>query len=434
MFSFLSRELPATGHVLYPGAIPPPLEQLSALREPVTWTGATASADQVWSVEATHPAWGSAEIACLRRTMPLPAELIDHALSLTADEKSGARMGEAAVAVRVRAQQKHVLRDRKRLLFWLRALMQPDGVVGIDDASTLCWSRAMLDDELAHDAELDIESLYTIHAVQDSQDPARVEWLHTHGLEELSAFDVDVLRPSSVFVANCGDPIRALAFAALEGSIAPDAARFRLVHPGGDVRLVPVDRYQADAAPEDRRIREPDPGHSGRRAVLCEPVGGLFARWRARPAPSRFLSSLDTDGFVIPFSTAATTLMSARASQTLSVFCELKEEFGSFDLPALVKLGYTVDGGASEDREHLWFAVHQVLGDKVDATLANSPHRVSSLAAGQRGEFGLDRLTDWMILSPEGPMTPRNVSAARRLRANREMWQARIDAAQPVSG
>jgi hypothetical protein len=75
-----------------------------------------------------------------------------------------------------------------------------------------------------------------------------------------------------------------------------------------------------------------------------------------------------------------------------------------------------------------------MLGDTVDATLTNAPHRVPSLTAGQRGEFGLDRLTDWTILSPEGPMTPRNVSAARRLRANRAMWQARIDAARQEHG
>ena len=74
--------------------------------------------------------------------------------------------------------------------------------------------------------------------------------------------------------------------------------------------------------------------------------------------------------------------------------------------------------------------MHDVRGDRADATLTNAPHRVSSLAAGQRGEFGLERLTDWVILSPEGQMTPRNVSAARRLRTTRGMWQARIDAAK----
>jgi hypothetical protein len=428
MFSFLRRDLPAAGRVLYPGAIPPPFEQIAALGHPASFTRTPQAAEQVWAAEATHPVWGVAEIACLRQADPIPPEIVDHTLSLSDGEKSRARMGQAAIVVRVRAQQKQVLRDRKRLLHWLRALMQADGVVAIDETSTLFWSQAMLDDELAHDADLDIESLFALHAVQDSSGVPRVEWLHTHGLAELGGFDFDVLQPSPVFVANCSDPMRALAFAALEGTIAPDADRFHLAHPGGDVRLVPVDRYHAEASTEHQKLREADPVHSGSRAVLCEPAGGLFGRWRMRPAPSRFLSRVDTDGMVVPFSTPATELMSGRARQTFSVFRDLKEEFGGLDLPTVVKLGYEVDGGGPTDREHLWFAVHQVLGETVDATLANAPHRISAMKVGQRGEFPLERLTDWMILSPEGPMTPRNVSAARRLRANLPAWQARLSA------
>ena len=349
--------------------------------------------------------------------MTQPPELIEHTLALTDTEKAAARTGCAAVTVKIRAQHQNLLRDRKRLLFWLRALMQPDGVVAIDDSSMLYWSQAMLDDELAHDADLDIESLYTIHAVQDAADSTRVSWLHTHGLEELKAFDIDVLQPSPMFVANCGDPIRALAFAALEGAIADDVDRFPLVFPGGDVRLVPVDRFHAEASSEHSQLRDADSAHGGRRSVVCEPVGGLLGRWRTRPLPSKFFSRVDRDQMVVPFSSAATALMSERARHTFSVFRALKEEFAGFDLPTVVKLGYEMEGGSPGECEHLWFAVHQVLGDTVDATLANAPHRVPSLTAGQRGEFELERLTDWMILSPEGPMTPRNVSASRRLRA-----------------
>jgi hypothetical protein len=432
VFSLLRRKLPATGRVLYPGAIPPPAAALAGLQGSVSCTDVSATPEQVWAVRAEHPAWGTAEIAALRSHPPIAGVLIDLALELTDDEKARARSGQAAVAVRVHGAQEDVLRDRKRLLAWFRALMQPDGVVALDDGSTLFWSPAMLDDELAHDADLDIESLYALHAVQYAHDVKRIQWLHTHGLEELGAFDLDVLEPSPTFVAHCSDPIRALAFAALEGTIAPDTDRFPLLLPDGDVRLVPVDRFDAEAAGEDRKLRDADEVHSGRRAVLCEPVGGLFGRWRKRPVPSRLLALFDTDGMVLPFSMAATELMSQRARQTVGIFSALVEEFDSLKLPAAVKLGYQVEGGTPTDREHLWFFVHAIRGDKVDATLANTPQGVPSLKAGQRGEFGLERLTDWVLPSPEGNMSPRNVTAARRLRANRETWQARLDAAKPM--
>ena len=72
--------------------------------------------------------------------------------------------------------------------------------------SELFWSPAMLDDELAHDADLDVEALYTIHASTTTAARSRVYWLHTHGLEALGAFDIDVLRPSPA--ARSKPPIR----------------------------------------------------------------------------------------------------------------------------------------------------------------------------------------------------------------------------------
>jgi hypothetical protein len=429
VFSFLQREVPAVGRVLYPGTIPPSLEQLPGLGPPVTVRRAKPTSTQLWAIEAEHPSWGTAEIGCERDSAPLPDVLIDHTLALSDGEKARARLGAATVALRVLARQKHVLKDRKRMLFWLRALMQPDGVLAVDGTSMLLWSPAMLDDELAHDAPLDVEALYTIHAVLDESGTERNAWLHTHGLEEIGAFDIDVLSPSPLFASNPADPFRALAFAALEGAIAPDTDRFMLAHPRGDVRLVSAQRFQTDAAPEHQKLRSNDPDHSGRRAVLCEPVGGLFGRWRTRPSPSRFISRVE-DGVTFPFSKAATELTAERAAQTMSVLRHLRAEFESLDLPALVKLGYETDDGGPGSRENLWFEVHNIGEASVDATLVNAPHHVPSLQRGQRGEFDLGRLTDWAIMSPTGQMTPRNISAARRLREDRPKWQAVIDAAK----
>ncbi len=430
MFDFLERDRPAAGRVLYPGALPPPLDKLQALGAPVAWTRKAPAQEFAWEIEATHPRWGTVDLAAHRDGSALPEVIIDHTLALSEAEKSRARLGRATIAVRLHTRPKQVLADRKRLLFWLRALMQDDGVVGLDTTSQLLWSPAMLEDELSHDADLDIEALYTIHAVCEAPDNSRVPWLHTHGLGALGAFDIDVLAPSPLFVSNCADPLRAAAFAALEGTIGPDTPRFELAHPGGAVRLVPVGEFHAHASPEHQRLRDLDAEHGAPRAVLCEPAGGLFARWRTRPAPSRFLSTLSDDRFVTPFSTAATALMAERALQTIGVFGRLREEFASLDLQAVAKLGYEVEGGEPGEREHLWFEVHSITGDHIDGTLANRPFRVPGLTAGERREHDLARLTDWTILSPEGQITPRSLSAARRLRESRSKWQTLLDEAK----
>ena len=427
MFSFLQRELPSMGRVFYRGSVPLPLDQVSALRS-LRCQSVQPAGDLLWAVEATHPTWGKADIACERLPRPLPDAVIDHTITLTSEERELARLGESSISISVSSTHANVLEARKRLVYWLKALMDDDGVLALDEGSTLLWSQAMLEDEVAHDADLDIEALYTIHAVQDSDDPERVTWLHTHGLEEVGAFDIDILAPSKVFVSSCADPIRAIAFAALEGSIDPSTSSFNLAHPGGRVRFVPVDVFEGQAAPEHRALRDFDEVHGGRRAVVCEPAGGLFS-FRKTPRPSQFLSALDNDGFVLPFSAAASELMAERARKTFDVFRSLAEEFDGLALTRVVKLAYEVDGGAPDEREHLWFEVHGFSGDSVDATLANTPHRVSALTAGARGTHSLDRLSDWTILSPAGAITPRSISAARRFRAIRPMWEAALAAA-----
>ena len=425
MFSFLQREVVSRGGVLFRGSIPQRLEQLS-LGPDITVAPAAATESQLWSARANHPKWGEAHIMCFRAPQPLPDELIDCTLSLSDAEKTLARTGEHCIGVEVSARKGRVLADGKRLLFWLRAVMGSAGAVAFNAPSMLLWSSAMLDDELAHEADLDIESLYCLHAVHRDNSPD-VFWLHTHGLEQLNAFDIDVLQPSPMAMSISGDIVRALAFAALEGAIQADASEVPLAWPGGTVSLVPVERFHAQAAERYTSLRELDT-HGGRRSVVCEPATGFFSRWRRRPVPSRFLTGLNDDQVVFHFTAAATALMSERARRTVPLFAAMVLEFEELELPALVKLGYETDGGSDSDREHLWFQVHRVVGDKVDATLTNAPHRVSALTQGQRGEFDLSRLTDWSILSPAGMMTPRNISAARQLRNHLPIWKERLNA------
>ena len=408
------------GDVCFRGPLAPRIEQVLALAsatQDVTASRADVPAgfDSPWAVRLTHPTWGDAVVTSPRNA-PVPnAELIRWGTpALTDGEREAVGRAEVALLVQATTPERSVLRARKCLLRWLHLLMRLDGLVAVDHASGVFWSQAMLDDELAHDADLDVESLYTIHAIYDDK-AAEPEyyWLHTHGLAELGAFDIDVVRPSPLLANNIGDPLRALAFAALEGSVTSSTEFFTLGSPGGVVDLVPADDFNAKAAPEDARLRTHDEFHAGRRAVVCEPRG-LFSLFRRRPIPSRFLSNVDGH-FVVNFSTASSQLMAGRACKTIDVFQALLAEFGPGGLPNGLKIGYPTASDPT-GREHLWFEVHGFEGDRVDATLMNQPFDVPSLQQGQRGSHALADVSDWIVSSPAGPMTPRNLSAARRLR------------------
>jgi uncharacterized protein YegJ (DUF2314 family) len=418
MWSLLQKPTVHAAVVLFRGPIAPPVEQVLAL------AGGEVTAarveprrgiDSPWAVELSHPTWGKAMVA-IPRDAPRPdADMLRWgAGSLTEQEQTAAACAEVAMFVEATTPERRVTRARKHLLHWLRLLMSLDGLAANDLQSQLFWSRTMLDDELAHEADLDVEALFTIHAVYDPDSPDNgVYWMHTHGLEELGAFDVDVLRPSAQLAANAGDPMRALAFAALEGLVTPSTTGFVMAMPGGAVDFVPARDFDAAAAPDHARLRTPDHAHTGKRAVLCQPRG-LFGFLRKKPIPSTFLSRVG-DGVVFAFSKDASGLMAERARATLDVFKGLVAEFGPTDLPTMAKISYATAGDPT-GREHLWFEVHGFDGDRIDATLANQPFDVPALQQGARGWHPVADVSDWLVMSPAGPMTPRNLSAARRLR------------------
>lgn len=423
MFSLLRRNLPATGRVLFRGFIPPPFESI-AWATGVRVELRDATPEFVWCAEVDHPSWGSADVCAFRQGQPaLP--FIEFAHSLTDAEKADALMGQATIGVKLRSSTGNVLQDRKRLLRWLRALLGDDGVIAIDDGSLLPWSHAMLDDELVHDAPLDVEALYTLHAVSAGEG-GRVTWLHTHGLAEVGAFDFDILEPSERFMLGCADPCRSLACAGLEGLARPGDAKYQLAYPDGIVRLVPVTEFMAKAAADHRALRDEDEPHSGNRVVICD-AGGWFASWRTAPTPSRFLATTDADRVVFPFSEGATALGAERARQTVPVLRALGSEFADLGLPMLLKLGYETDSGS---REHLWFECHALHDDHADATLVNAPFDIAAMKEGDRGTHSYERLSDWQILSPAGSMTPRNISAARVVREHRDEIAAALRARQ----
>ena len=421
MFNLLNRSLPAVGRVLFPGAIPPPIDSISWPAE-LTLTVSAPTHDFLWRLEAEHGQWGKAEIVALRHCEPFDAVLVDVSQSLTDAEKATASSGQSVLRTRVVTSRGRVLRDRKQLLRWLHLLMTAGGVIAIDEASWLPWSAAMLEDELLHDADLDVEAIYTLHAVT-KEGATTVCWLHTHGLEEVGAFDIDILEPSEMLMANVSDPVRSLACAALEGTASPGDGHYVLAHPGGHVRLVPVADFNSLASATLKALRDELPAHSGRRVVLCEPVGGLFARWRKAPVPSRFLSELDTDQLVFPFSDAATVLTADRARLAVPVLRRLAAEFAEFELPVLAKFGYENSSGG---REHLWFQCHAIEDDHAEATLLNAPFDIAELKEGDRGRHPFERLSDWQIMSPAGSMTPRNISAARLLREQGDELRSRL--------
>jgi uncharacterized protein YegJ (DUF2314 family) len=272
----------------------------------------------------------------------------------------------------------------------------------------------------------------------------RTSWLHTHGLGELGKYDFDILNPNDALLSNAQDVLRAIAFALLEGKLKPAGKPFPAFRPGGMVRAIDAETFDRKAPDEERSIRDvradDDGVHTKNRVVLCDPPRAGIARWFGRSAvrASQSLMNFPEDRALMYFSTEATQLAEARARDTFDRFREIFAETRELGLPATVKIGYRIDGGGEDEREHLWFDVHAIDKETVDATLTNAPFNIKRMTEGMRDHHSLSGLSDWMVSSPAGWITPRSSTPLRVIRANADLreklraWKAENDAAKPT--
>lgn len=411
--SWWQRKHSMEGVAFVRGTLPPRWEEFTAELPPkVVATSLPTDSRTAWAARVTHPQWGTAEVRCLKSTPKLPPTLLTYSMELTKQERDAFLTGSGFLLLTMPSQRDHVLGDRKNFLRMARMVIGDDGVGVVDRLSMRFWSIGALDDELGHPADLDVSQIMALHHVGSDK---RCTWIHSHGLAEIGAFDFDILDPSEDLVSSFVDLPRAIAFAILDGALTANAARFRLFAPEGDVRAVAIENFLATADPAVQALRlDADEEHNRDRSVLCEPVTGLLGRFRSRPRPSRLLSGPMDDGCMFGLSWSATELGAQRALGTYSQLRKFAAEFA--ELPTLVKLGYRVDDAVEDEREHMWFSVHEFGDDHVDATLESPPRAVSRLALKQRGEHPVELMSDWAIMTPIGMITPRSFAPVKQLR------------------
>ncbi len=434
MLDWLRKDVSCAGSVLFRGSIPPRRERIESLRdEGMEVAVLEPSPEAHWAVTLNHPEWGEATVVCLRDLGPPPRVLAEVDVHLTPEERGQIALAGSVVSLSVTGRRKHVLRDRKMMLRFLHAVMGEHGLAAMDHVAQRFWSRAALEDELSHDADLDVDGIFSLHAVTDKRDAKRsdddedqdddgppIRWLHSHGLAEIGFFDFDILNAAPGLLGHGYDALRAIVFMILEGRLGRNTARATVIVPGGDVRSVPVPEFERRAAPKYAALRQdPERDHARDRVVLCDPAGRLLGRWFDKVRPSRFFSEPLPETGVHAFSTEASELMAERARKTYPMFRRVCEELAEFEFPVIVKLGYEVDGSTTE-HEYLWFEVHELGDEEIDATLANEPFKIARMQAGQRARHPVGRLNDWQILTPLGMVNPRQTVALRILRAHRE--------------
>lgn len=419
MVSWWKKTVPTLGVVIFRGDLPDRVENYRYLEAMgITITPTPGDAHNIWGMQLHHPDWGEALVLCPRNFPKPPDDMQRHLSSLRELDREVIRTAGTGLLVSMEPRHNNVLRDRKFALRYLHALMGVDGVVAVDVQSQLYWTPDMLADELCHDADLDVEALYSLHELQHPE-AGNVCWIHSHGLQEIGFFDFSLINPAPELPS---DLYRSLAYAIVEGTAKVGDQILLTLSPRHEVVLASMRDFLQQGDPTviaslDAHI---DTRHREHTTVLCEPQGNWLRRlFIRRLSPSRALTTGLPDHGMLSFSTTASNLMAERARGTYAVFRNTWEEFfaAGLPMPILAKIGYVVDHGGPHAREHLWFEVKGFAEDALDAVLVNEPHSIARMKLGDRGMHALAQLSDWVIMTPVGPITPRNASPARVLRS-----------------
>jgi len=325
------------------------------------------------------------------------------------------------------------------------------------DVNTARWLPRRVLHGFFAESELDppADLLWIIHGVQSGGGPhgdhddseSGGVWLHTHGLWRCGMAELEMLDVPPEYAEEAGGLINAIAELAFENDLPEPGDRFS---PGPDIELAlqpweVAAKYLAEGTPGRAVDREHDDphftaAHGGVRAVICDPKprGEYRKIWTwPRDALERLRA-----GEAVLFSSMRATMRQADLAQSnwpelamaFATLCSRESEAEEKRVKFLIKAGFTAadtangsdDGAATfaqpqpgtfltdhEEREHMWFEIDTVRGDRARGVLLNDPMYIRAIKMGDRVWVDRARTTDWTVLTAEGSFSPEEVGPLR---------------------
>jgi len=301
-----------------------------------------------------------------------------------------------------------VLLDFHRQLKVLNALgLAPPAV--LDTTACVLHPGSWVREAATAETPPDPANLFAIHAVSGDDSEDAPMWLHTHGLLRCHSIEYELMGVDGEYAAAMGRLLNVVAMLSLiEGPPPPDTT-FQPVE-GLELVWLPFEigmkKFGRDALGSSKDRVEHHDFPSG--ILLLRRGFWIFKRYATPNAYGAFLDGNP----LIGISAEETERMTGLARERLAVFDGYFRQYAEAeDWAFLVKLGYKIDDAQDEgDREHLWFEVHAIEDDRVDAVLVNQPYYIARMQEGDRDWHDLGLLTDWAIICKYGQYNPDKIS------------------------
>ena len=273
---------------------------------------------------------------------------------------------------------------------------------------------------LCDDIEPPAEVLWIIHVVQKSAE-INTGWLHTHGLWRCGRPELELLQIPGEHIGPACELLGTIAELSLDEPL-PEPGEPLEVGRELAVTLQPW-REAAKFLDHDTpgsiaaRQADADDPHQGIRAVICE-SRSPGTRRATRLWPKDIVLKVQRHEAALYRSQRATDRQAALAqgtwSQLIAAFSSVPDRTPpgwSF----LIKAGFADEDLNPPTREHLWFDLLRVDGDRAECRLINQPATVPRLNQGDAIWIDAAIVTDWRVCTPSGDFGPDEAAAMWRV-------------------
>lgn len=254
--------------------------------------------------------------------------------------------------------------------------------------------------------------IYSVQAVSGKNSDV---WLHTHGLNRCGAIEVEVVNSDAENYKNHFYILQTLAKRIISDNTfinEEEAFWIGRMNNGDSIVATWIDYNEALKMYK----RDMVGGFNDRKEGHNENTGIVYLYLTEEDFNNKEYKHVSevneyiSDNMLMMYTNEETLRMSILAMDRVKYFIEaIKDD----NIQGLMKIGLEVDDEyKNEDdtfREHIWFHIKEIDGLKAQAVLTQEPYYIKDLHAETKMEVDLNYLTDWILYTPDGQITPDSV-------------------------
>lgn len=289
----------------------------------------------------------------------------------------------------------------------------PDMIAGLDFCTERILSGVWIKLAALSDINPSPDYIYSIQAISGEHDDV---WLHTHGLNRCGSIEIEILESDRENFNTHGQLLQTIAKRIIsEGSFIDEEELFFAARiNNGEPLIVTWISWPRAIGMFD----SPDTigGLQDRIESHKENTGVIYAYACEDDYINKKFSKLNeysdalNDNSMMMLTTEETKRMSRLAKERVNYFIDaIKND----EVQGIMKMGLLVDEEfQNEDntaKEHIWFEVKGICGDKVTALRTQDAYYIKNFQAQKEYELSLSDLTDWIIYTKTRSITPDSV-------------------------